>query len=242
MRILTRSLPQSSFLQADTVVDARHQTVLRRAYRRVVYAGAYAHWRWWAPFLASFARPLDRGARNKWLLFETVANLESKLIVVDSSKHYLEAAALYRSAPRRTKVILLVRDGRAVFYSGLKRGRPRHKALAAWQQTYERAVPLLERVVDPKDFLNVRYEDLAADPARELQRICRFIGVAFDAGMLEFRSRTHHVVNGNDMRLGRNAGIRVDESWRRSLSPADLEYFERRGGALNERLGYRALG
>lgn len=223
--------------EAGTVIDPNHQTLLRRLYRKAVYAGAYARWRWDVRALAAFTRPLARGARNKWRLFTLVAG-KSKTIVVDSSKHYLEAAALYVAAPQRTKVILLMRDGRAVFHSGLKRGKSRRLALDAWRRTYLHALPILERIVPAGDLLEVRYEALVTEPARELQRICRFVGVTFDVAMLDFRSRPHHVLSGNDMRLGQSAAIRIDESWKHALSREELDYFEARGGALNRRLGY----
>jgi hypothetical protein len=133
--------------EAGTVIDRAHQTPWRLAYRRLVYAGAYACWRFGLAPLAPCARPLERGARNKWRLFDIVAKAVSRSVLIDSSKHYLEAAALYRAEPERTKVILLVRDGRAVFYSGLKRGHSRQRALGAWRQTYRRALPVLHRVV-----------------------------------------------------------------------------------------------
>jgi hypothetical protein len=181
-----------------------------------------------------------RSARNKWLLFDVLARIESRLLIVDSSKHYMEAAALYLAGPRRTKIILLVRDGRAVFYSGLKRGQTRRTALNAWQRTYRRAIPLLSKVVQSNDLLQVRYEDLTADPARELQRVCRFISLRFDSSMLDFRARPHHVVNGNDMRLGTSATIRVDDAWKHALAAADVEYFETHAGRLNQQLGYQS--
>jgi hypothetical protein len=224
--------------EAGTVIDRNHQTFLRRLYRKFIYAGAYARWRWNMRALGAFTRPLARGASNKWRLFTLIADAESKAIVVDSSKHYLEAAALYVAAPQRTKVILLVRDGRAVFHSGLKRGKSRRLALDAWRRTYLHALPILERIVPTKDLLEVHYEELVTEPARELQRICRFVGVTFDVAMLDFRSRPHHVLSGNDMRLGQSAAIRIDESWKDALSREELDYFEARGGALNRRLGY----
>ena len=72
--------------------------------------------------------PLSAGARNKHELYRTVASVSSKALLIDSSKHYLEAVSLYRAAPQRTKILLLVRDGRAVLYSGLKRGKARQAA------------------------------------------------------------------------------------------------------------------
>lgn len=233
--------PYSLYLglfEASTVVDRKHQTPLRRLYRRIVYAGAFAYWRSRAAPLGPFTAPLYRGARNKLELFRIVSETDSRSVVVDSSKHYLEAVALYGAAPRRTKVVLLVRDGRAVLHAMLKRGYSRRKALNAWQLTYRRALPVLRDRVASADMLLVRYEDLATRPAQELHRLCAFIGVEYESGMLEFRSRTHHLVNGNDMRLRRSSEIRLDEAWKQRLSESDLEYFEARAGALNRELGY----
>ena len=225
------------FFEAGTVIDARHQTPVRQLYRRLVYAAAYAHWR--TGLLPSFVTaPMSAGARNKHELYRTVASVSSKTLMIDSSKHYLDAVSVYRADPERTKVLLLVRDGRAVFYSGLKRGKARQVSLDSWLRNYTRALPLLESQIEPDDLLRVSYEDLAADPARELRRICEFIGVAYDAQMLDFRSRVHHVLAGNDMRLDDSSAIRVDTAWRDRLTRDDLDYFERRAGTINRALGY----
>ena len=226
------------FFEAGTVIDARHQTPVRQLYRRLVYAAAYAHWR--TGLLPSFVTaPMSAGARNKHELYRTVASVSSKALMIDSSKHYLDAVSVYRAAPQRTKILLLVRDGRAVFYSGLKRGKTRQAALDSWLRSYTRALPLLESQIEPDRLLRVSYEDLAADPGRELRRICEFIPVAYDAQMLDFRSRVHHVLAGNDMRLDDSSAIRVDTAWRDRLTRDDLDYFERRAGSINRALGYQ---
>jgi len=49
------------------------------------------------------------GARDK--LYLAVASASPKPVLIDSSKHYLEAVSLFRAAPDRTKIVLLVRDG-----------------------------------------------------------------------------------------------------------------------------------
>lgn len=223
--------------EAGTVIDARHQTPLRKLYRRAVHAAAYVRWRTGLlPELVT--EPLAAGARNKHDLYRIVAALTAKSLLVDSSKHYLEAVSLHRAAPERTKIVHLVRDGRAVFYSGLKRGWTRRAALGAWLNSNRRALKMLESAVAPSGLMRVRYENLAEDPRRELERICGFLGVPFDARMLDFRAHVHHVLSGNDMRLKSDAAIRADTAWRRRLAPRDLEYFERRAGAFNRALGY----
>jgi hypothetical protein len=226
-------------LEASNVVDRRHQTLLRRIMRKVVYIGAYLHWRS-RPFdlFAPLTEPLRRGALNKRVLFRVVAEVADKPLLIDSSKHYLEAIALYRTAPAHTRVLLLVRDGRAVFHAHLKRGYQRHRALKAWRSTYARAIPLLRNHIAERDLIEVHYEDLVRDPQAELQRVCTAIGISFDAGMLNFRARTHHVLNGNNMRFAKDSAIRLDDEWRRKLSADDLRYFDSRAGGLNRALGY----
>ncbi len=47
----------------------------------------------------------------------------------------------------------------------------------------------------------MRYEDLAANPERTLERITEFLGVPFEEQMLTFERRVHHNINGNNIRF-----------------------------------------
>lgn len=240
-----RSLRQDPYvlnlglIKASDVIDRRQQTAARMAYRKVAYSLCYANLRWGVPIGTIYEQALGAPARNKLLLFDAVAKVLAKRLVVDSSKHYLEAVSLYRSAPSDVRVILLVRDGRGVYYSALKRGRSYSAAVNAWEQTYRRALPILERHVHRTHLLKVRYEDLAEAPERELRRLCSFLGVTYDAEMLEFAAKEHHILNGNNMRFNPDGQIRPDLSWRQHLSPVDLSYFYARAGRLNRLLGYQ---
>ena len=145
---------------------------------------------------------------------------------------------MYLRNPQEVRIILLTRDGRSVLGSSVKRKWPRNQSVVAWRSVYERALPLLEHHVDPAHLLWVKYEDVVSNPARELSRICAFLQVKFEPGMLDFAAVTHHSINGNNMRFLRSSQIRVDTEWRELLSAQDLEYFERRAGRLNRQLGY----
>ena len=102
-------------IRASTVVDPHHQTKLRAFYGKVLYGLSYAHLRVGLPLLAPAFSPLLEASRNKLALFDAIARVAGREVMVDSSKHYLEAAALYMAAPERVRIVLLVRDGRAVF-------------------------------------------------------------------------------------------------------------------------------
>jgi hypothetical protein len=158
--------------------------------------------------------------------------------IVDSSKSYLKALSLYLRHPDRVRILLLTRDGRSVLASNLKRRQSRKAAVQDWQHQYQRALPLLHQHVPPEHVKQVTYEGLTAEPRATLRKICDFAGLAFEEEMLNFRSKAHHVANGNRMRMSSSSEIIADNDWQTRLTQDDLRYFERTAGALNRRLGY----
>lgn len=189
--------------------------------------------------------PLDRLLGRLWRaternlqLFDSVRRLAPARVVVDSSKAYVKGLALYRRHPGRMRAVVLSRDGRGVLYSRLRAGVTRDASLHAWRAYYQRALPLIERVIAPEHRMRVRYEDLAADPLGTANCVFAFLGLPPLADAAALSARVQHLPEGNDTRLRGLAQIRADEAWRESLSAADLQFFEREGGALNRRLGY----
>jgi hypothetical protein len=184
-------------------------------------------------------RGIHTGLENNLALFDMVGKRLGADFVVDSSKVYMKAVGLYKLTPERIRIILLIRDGRAVYHSMRKRGFERQFSLDSWYTHFRRALPLIERQVDPAHVLTVKYEDLATDPARELGRVCAFAGLEFEPAMLDFKSKVHHNVNGNDMRFSNASEIRLDVSWQSKLAEEERQFFMERAGWLNEKLGYR---
>jgi hypothetical protein len=145
---------------------------------------------------------------------------------------------MYNHCPENFRIILLVRDGRGVFYSFLKRGFKRRDSLNAWKNHYSRAEPLLQKYVDRKHILKIKYEDLVDNPQKQLEKICKFLGLQFEDEMLNFRAHDHHVTDGNNMRFNNSSEITADFSWKLKLTFEDLNYFEKKAGKLNRKLGY----
>lgn len=226
------------FIKAGREIDPRHQTRTRMSLRKLAYGMEYACLRWRLPLPSSVRELMSRPARNKCALFRYLLAHTGRDFVVDSSKHYLGALGLYRVAPDETRVIHLVRDGRAVFNSGIGRGMHPGAALNAWSRHSRRASILLEHYLPESALMAVRYEALASHPRAELERICAFLGMEFDPKMLEFGAADAHIANGNRMRFGQSSEIRLDERWREELSAPMLAYFERHAGKLNRQLGY----
>lgn len=172
-------------------------------------------------------------------IYGHVARVTGKRLLVNSSKHYLLAVDNYLAHRGRTKILNLVRDGRAVFASFLRHGFDEAFAVSAWRNHYARAVPLFRQWVQPDDILQVRYEDLATDPETTMRAVMNFLGEPFDALRIGLDVGEPHNVNGNDMRFRKGEKIRLDERWRRELSAKQLAFFDRRAGDLNRQFGYK---
>jgi len=74
-------------------------------------------------------------------------------------------------------VVVLVRDGPATVESGRRSfGWPYEEAMLAWRHSVRHILSFLAGV-DGRHCLLIRFEDLAADPAREVTRVIDFLGL-----------------------------------------------------------------
>jgi hypothetical protein len=75
------------------------------------------------------------------------------------------------------RVLVLVRDGPATVESGRRSFRwPYEEAMQAWRRSVRRILTFLASADGPRCQL-IRFEDLTADPAREIARVIAFLGL-----------------------------------------------------------------
>ena len=189
-----------------------------------------------SPRAASYAQI----AENSWAVADAMAEVSNARYVIDSSKSPVRLKLLYMLRPERMRILHLVRDGRAVAASAMRRHDNMSAAMAAriWKRDNQNLRMMLRTVPDRLK-LGVRYEALCEDPAAELRRVCEFLQLEFDPAMLTLWSRPVHNIPGNPMLFNRSQrAIRKDERWRRDLSETDIQAFERAAGRLNRAFGY----
>lgn len=179
-------------------------------------------------------------AENSWTVADAMATASGRPFVVDSSKSALRLKLLYMLRRDRVRIIHLVRDGRAVAASAMRRhGMPAARAGRIWKRDNQHLAVMLA-TVPSRLKIRVHYEAICEDPAREMSRIGDFLGVGFDETLVTLGERPVHNIPGNPMLFKRNQGtITKDERWRRALSNQDLAAFERAAGRLNRSFGYR---
>ena len=221
----------------DAPKGVYQQTRAYRAIWKIRRTSAFASMLTRVPIPAFVNQRFETGITNRIALYDAIREASGANLIVDSSKEYLHGYGVYRRRPEQTRLILLTRDGRAVFNSNLRRGFGRDYAMRVWRNYYRFALMALGRTIDRSHVHTVRYEDLAANPAATLQSACHFLQMDFDPRMLDVSWKVHHITSGNNMRFT-STGVRLDTKWRSELSAANREFFERHAGAMNRSLGY----
>jgi Sulfotransferase family len=172
-------------------------------------------------------------------LVEIVTGIKGCGIFVDSSKRPERAVLMQRFGGFDMRVIHLVRDGRAVSWSTMKNlGVGPEEAARSWLAD-NHGCEHARRYFPADRWLTLRYEDLCAEPLATLHRVYGFLGVSAKNGMHDFRAADHHII-GNRMRLSSTSEIRLDESWKEALTPAQVALIQGRVTDLNRRFGYAA--
>jgi len=129
--------------------------------------------------------------------------------------------------------IYLLRDGRDVARSCIGMGWAGNvwTGVEVWNRA-ERAWESMRGSLPNDRFIEVRFEDLVKNPARELARVCDFLGVAFDPEMLSYPRRSTFGLP--DPRL-------VDQ-WRSKLSEREVRLLEGRVAGMLVARGYQLSG
>lgn len=225
------------YISARIVVDKKHQTRAYNLARKISHALIYAYYRYGIPLHYPVIHRYKESIKNNIALYQAVRDYSGAQLVVDSSKVYLKGFGVYMHNKNETRIIVLVRDGRGVLYSNLKRGFDRNKSLKGWINYYQRSLSLIDKYADKRHVLFVGYEDLVNNTQHVMEEISSFLNIEYENEMLDFSSKVHHITNGNNTRF-RSSSIKIDEAWRKGLTESDLDYFNRHALLLNKRLGY----
>lgn len=143
--------------------------------------------------------------------------------------NFERALAIWPSA----RFVHLLRDPRDVAHSvvGMGWAGNVHAAASYWiapELQWDRLAAQLPAARK----IEVRYEDLLADPSVELSRICQFLGVAFEPGMLNFHTDSTYDA------IDPTAAYR----WKKSLTGREVRLVEARCLNLLTARGYAPSG
>jgi hypothetical protein len=175
------------------------------------------------------------------ILYNAVAVKEDKPLSADKCTSYSMHWEWLAEQFPTTKFVHVVRDPRDVcmslplqyFHHGGVSGA------AWWWLLHTWGTPKVAAALGDR-WLEIRYEDLVADPVGQLDTVCGHIGLDFDEAMLRYseaKARPGGAHRHADSEAPRQ-GIR---SWRQQLSHDDLVTIERTTGHVMTRFGYEPV-
>jgi hypothetical protein len=184
-------------------------------------------------------------------LFDLHGQVKGKPLVGEKSPGYVRhLPTLYGLWPD-TKVVHLIRDGRDVALSVLDWSKAERTAgrfptwrddpvttTALWWEWHVRLGREAGARVGSERYYELRYESLVSHPEVECIRLCRFLGVPYEASMLRFHEGRTKQTRGRPSKaawLPVTGGLR---NWRDEMPSADVARFEGAAGALLDELGY----
>lgn len=172
---------------------------------------------------------------------------QGKTIWCDKSPSYTEDIDVLCRLFPDARFVHLVRDGRDVAMSQLavswgSNNLPRIARDWRWKTLVCHKVG----AVLPADrFLELSYEDLVLDVEQQLQRVCQFLGVAFDPAMLEYHRSAETAVPRESLQWHRNSVSRPNAgkvlAWKSTMRRSDRIIFEQVAGDALAAFGYECL-
>jgi hypothetical protein len=170
-------------------------------------------------------------------LADVVMRIQGGTVFLDGSKDPVRLKYFLQTGVPNVHVIYMIRDGRAVANSDMRRNHVSMESAARdWRRTHEECERLLARLPASR-YVTIHYEQLCREPDQTLERLGRFLGLNPPSISTCLSCREQHVL-GNPMRLRSGDAIQLDQKWRSALGPAELAVFERVAGDLNRRYGY----
>lgn len=170
---------------------------------------------------------------------EAALAVDGAHVFVDTSKSVARVPFLLERRETDLVVVHLTRDPRGFVNSYLKHKGDEaslRKAVSYWRRTHRSAM-MLGHSLGPVAYRRLQYEELCRHPRRVFGELFDLLGLP-DVDVAEAaKSHPHHVV-GNGVRLRPFDGIHFDSSWRRQLTPAQIEACMRHAGRLAAHLGY----
>jgi hypothetical protein len=173
---------------------------------------------------------------KKNILDNIIKNNPEIEFIVDSSKDIDRLEFLLKYSNLDIYVIHLVRDGRAVSWSYIRKYKKVFPWIFKWFLSNLK-IEIFKKRHSKKKLIFIKYENFIEDPEKEIKKILRLINLDYKKSMLKFRNRNQHQVGGNRMRLGSSNTIKKDMEWKGKMPSKYKVLFNLLFGIFN--IGYK---
>lgn len=188
-------------------------------------------------------------------LYQAIAEVSGRRVIVESSKNPLRARLLSLSGDLDVRLIHLVRDARGVAWSRMKalhksrdsgvpreiRPRPITVSAAYWS-LMNRYSEQVRHAFPERPSIRIHYEDLVGWPSDTLRAIGDLAGVDYTDVATRLAAgepmNPGHVYAGNRVRTGGPIQLHHDCEWAENLTPRQQRIIWRMTAARMKRYGY----
>ena len=161
-------------------------------------------------------------SRNLSKLYQAIGEVSGSQFVVDSSKDIIRAGAYASCQPKSSRVLVLIRDLRAVVYANYRRGWPHENIVRHWKLGHKRIIKVLKHWPEAKPVL-MTYSDYTNDPKLARKKYCESLGIDCPIDEeLNIQTKFNHLIAGNPLRYAGALEIRPNQVWREKL-PKELQ-------------------
>jgi hypothetical protein len=193
----------------------------------------------------------DNLATEKWNVLKAEWQHSEKPHLAEKTPRHIRKISSIREAVPGAKFLIMVRDGRDVAASFLKRFESADTGRRRWVR--DTSIALNERTAE--DVLVLRYEDLIVDPIASLRSVCDFARLSFSLDMVEYHTQERLWFGQRTLRKGSGADGEEHNAfrnwqinqplfdgrgqWEELLSKQEVEHFsEGRAQRLMRQFGY----
>ena len=194
------------------------------------------------PYLRKFWHEKAVDAVNRTYQYAGIlCDRERTPVFLDTSKNPYQIRFLATHPKIRFKLIYMIRDGRAQINSNMRReNRTLELAIKELKWVSRNIERAAAHYLRPEDVFRLRYEDLCADLNGTLKSLYRFLNIdnTYTIDKLNLDDISNFHIIGNVMRLNFDGNIKLDQKWKRELSPSQLAHINEEIGPLNRLYGY----
>ena len=172
--------------------------------------------------------------------YDSILRVSGNSFLLESSKDIRRMMMLSTLKESDFYIIYLVRDGRGVVNSLMKRlNLTVQEASKMWLQKNQQIQLALKSVAHKHPVQWLKYEALCDDPVLTMKGIAEFLNVDYEGAMTQLNKNTSHIIGGSPTRMDKsNNTVAEDLRWKNTLCKQDLAVFDKIGGQFNKLLGY----
>lgn len=170
---------------------------------------------------------LDTQIKNKWLLYQAMAGVANKSVVIDSSKDLVQALIMQKSYPKDVYIIFLHREALGIASSAKKYNHSIPKTLNG-KKIFSKRVNKYKKNIKNLKSIELVYEDIVKNPAATVAKIGSFLNE--ENKNLPQRDddfyidpQSLHIVAGNPMRYRGIKKVKYDNSWKKRLEEKEID-------------------